>query len=90
MPEKTPAWLVRDTKAVAQEGMAVQSRTNWRKVVITCDPITGNIVLEYGHPMGASVTTHITPTEFIKRSADFARLIGYHVTPQGERDADPE
>jgi hypothetical protein len=82
MAAKAPAWNERDSKQVAQEGIAQQARTNWRKVTITSDPLNGDIVVEYGVLSGGSADVkRYSPTEFEKNAPKIARLIGWHVTP---------
>jgi hypothetical protein len=81
MADKIPAWFERDTKSVAQEGIAQQARTNWRKVTITSDPTNGDIVLEYHMPNGVPDSKRYSQAEFLRQGMSIARVIGFHVTP---------
>ena len=78
---KAPAWNERVTATVAQEGIAKQERINWRKVTVTSDPITGDIVVEYTMPTGASDQKRYSQTNFDRNGRSIARNIGFHVCP---------
>ena len=77
---KSPAWNERDTKVVAAEGNELQrDRRNWRKVIITSNEVTGDIVVEYQMLKGGPDSRHYTREQFAKQAYDIAWLIASHV-----------
>lgn len=80
MSDRQPAWNERDTTTVAHEGMT-NPRENWRKVEVTSDPVSGNIVLTYKLPNGTSDIRHYTQQQFLSKSRDIAKMLMFHVLP---------
>lgn len=54
---------------------------DWRKVEVTSDPVSGNIVVTYIMPNGEPDVKHFTQQQFRDKASQIAFLIGAHVTP---------